>query len=45
MVPLKGELVFEVNSWITNFTNGYAIKDNQIFVRPDSSELKIFIDE
>lgn len=38
----KGELVFEVNSYITNFTNGYAIKDNEIYVRTDGTELVIF---
>lgn len=38
----KGELVFEVNSSITNFTNGYAIKDNEIFVRTDGTELLLY---
>jgi len=38
----KGELIFEVNSSITNFTNGYAIKDNSVFVRTDGTELVIF---
>ena len=38
----KGELIFEVDSSITNFTNGYAIKDNEIFVRTDGTELTIF---
>ena len=38
----NGELIFEVHSSITNFTNGYAIKDNEIFVRTDGTELVIF---
>lgn len=38
----KGELIFEVNSSITNFTNGYAIKDNDIYVRTDGTELVIY---
>lgn len=37
----KGELSFEYNSSITNFTNGYAIKDGEIYVRPDGTELVI----
>lgn len=35
----KGEKIFEVNSSITNFTNGYAIKDNEVYVRTDGTEL------
>lgn len=38
----KGELVFKVNSSITYFTNGYAIKDNETYVRTDGTELIIF---
>lgn len=37
----KGEKIFDVNSSITYFTNGYAIKDNEIYVRTDGTELKI----
>ena len=38
----KGELLFEVNSSITNFNNGYAIKDGEDYVRADGTELVIF---
>jgi len=37
----KGEKIFDVKSSITYFTNGYAIKDNEIYVRTDGTELKI----
>lgn len=35
----KGEKLFDVASSITYFTNGYAIKDNEIYVRSDGTEL------
>lgn len=35
----KGEKLFDVASSITYFTNGYAIKDNEIYVRTDGTEL------
>lgn len=35
----KGEKLFDVTSSITYFTNGYAIKDNEIYVRTDGTEL------
>lgn len=38
----KGELLFEVESSITNFNNGYAIKDDNCYVRADGTELEIF---
>lgn len=37
----KGEKIFDVNSSITYFTNGYALKDNEIYVTTDGAELKI----
>ena len=37
----KGEKLFEANSSITYFTNGYAIKDNETYVRTDGTELVI----
>ena len=37
----KGEKLFEVNEKITYFTNGYAIKDNETYVRTDGTELII----
>lgn len=37
----KGEKLFEVDSDITYFTNGYGIKDNDIYVRTDGTELTI----
>lgn len=41
----NGELVFEVSTSITNFTNGYAIKDNNSYVRTDGTELVITKDK
>lgn len=38
----KGDLLFEVESSITNFNNGYAIKDGNTYVREDGTELAIF---
>ena len=38
----KGEFVFEVEESITNFNNGYAIKDGKNYVRTDGTELQIF---
>ena len=38
----KGELLFNVNSSITNFNNGYAVKDGESYVRTDGTELQIF---
>ena len=38
----KGELLFEVENSITNFNNGYAIKDGNTYVRTDGTELVVF---
>ena len=38
----EGNLVFEVNSSITDFSNGYALKDNKTYVRTDGTELILF---
>lgn len=40
----KGEKLFEVDSSITYFTNGYAIKDGNTYVRTDGTELNIMKD-
>ena len=37
----KGEKIFDVNSSISYFTNGFALKDKEIYVTPDGTELKI----
>ena len=38
----SGELVFEIESSITYFNNGYAIKDGKSYVRTDGTELQIY---
>ena len=38
----KGEVLFEVENSITNFNNGYAIKDGNTYVRTDGTELEIY---
>jgi hypothetical protein len=40
----KGEKLFDVNSSITYFTNGYAIKDGETYVRTDGTELVLVKD-
>lgn len=41
----KGEKLFEVQDSITYFNNGYAIKDNEIYVRTDGTPLNIYGNE
>ena len=38
----KGEILFEVDNSITNFNNGYAIKDSNSYVRTDGTELVVY---
>ena len=38
----NGEVIFEVESSITNFNNGYAIKDGNSYVRTDGTELQLY---
>ena len=38
----KGEVLFEVENSITNFNNGFAIKDGDIYVRTDGTKLDIY---
>lgn len=42
VIDENGNVLFDVNSSVTNFNNGYAVKDNEIYVRTDGTELQIF---
>lgn len=41
VIDEKGNTLFKVNSEISYFTNGYALKDNEVYVRTDGTELQI----
>ena len=41
VIDEKGNTLFNVNSEISYFTNGYALKDKEIYVRTDGTELQI----
>lgn len=38
----KGELLFNVETSITNFNNGYAVKNEDSYIRIDGSSLQVF---
>lgn len=41
VIDETGKIVFDVDYSITNFTNGYAIKDSTAYVKDDGTELTI----
>ena len=42
VIDEKGNKLFDVEESITNFNNGYAVKNNEAYVRTDGSELQVF---
>ena len=45
VIDEMGNIVFGAKSSITNFTNGYAIKDGENYIRKDGTKLNIYIFE
>lgn len=42
VIDEQGKLLFEAENSITNFNNGYAIKDQELYVRKDGTKLQVF---